>query len=86
MGRSLVLAMYTLFVRKSDRCNCGLRPRFISEVKSRAAIVAIGALALVWGYNWVVIKIATGDASPFAIIASSERSHSSSLRRSRAGR
>jgi len=23
----------------------------------------------VWGYNWVVIKVATGDASPFAIIA-----------------
>jgi drug/metabolite transporter (DMT)-like permease len=69
MGRSLVLAMYTLFARKADRCNCGLRPRFIPKVKNRGAIVAIGALALVWGYNWVVIKVATGDASPFAIIA-----------------
>lgn len=25
-------------------------------MKNRAAIVAIGALALVWGYNWVVIE------------------------------
>ena len=26
-------------------------------------------LALVWGYNWVVIKIATGGASPFVLVA-----------------
>jgi drug/metabolite transporter (DMT)-like permease len=38
-------------------------------VKNRAALVAIAALALVWGYNWVVIKVATEGASPFAIIA-----------------
>jgi drug/metabolite transporter (DMT)-like permease len=38
-------------------------------VKNRAAIIAIGALALVWGYNWVVIKVATGGASPFALVA-----------------
>jgi drug/metabolite transporter (DMT)-like permease len=31
--------------------------------------VAIAALALVWGYNWVVIKVATEGASPFAIVA-----------------
>jgi drug/metabolite transporter (DMT)-like permease len=36
---------------------------------SREAVPAIGLLALVWGYNWVVIKIATGDASPFALSA-----------------
>jgi drug/metabolite transporter (DMT)-like permease len=38
-------------------------------VKSRAAFIAIGALALVWGYNWVVIKVATEDASPFVLVA-----------------
>jgi drug/metabolite transporter (DMT)-like permease len=38
-------------------------------VKNRSAYVAIGALALVWGYNWVVIKIATGGASPFVLVA-----------------
>ena len=38
-------------------------------MKNRAAIIAIGALALVWGYNWVVIKVATGGASPFALVA-----------------
>ena len=38
-------------------------------MKNRAAIIAIGVLALVWGYNWVVIKIATAGASPFAIAA-----------------
>ena len=35
----------------------------------RAALVAIGALALVWGYNWVAIKVTTADASPFALAA-----------------
>jgi drug/metabolite transporter (DMT)-like permease len=35
----------------------------------RAALVAIGALALVWGYNWVAIKVTTVDASPFALAA-----------------
>jgi drug/metabolite transporter (DMT)-like permease len=38
-------------------------------VKNRAAIVAIALLAVVWGYNWVVIKVATEGASPFAIVA-----------------
>ena len=38
-------------------------------MKNRAAIVAIALLALVWGYNWVVIKVATEGASPFAIVA-----------------
>ena len=33
-------------------------------MKDRGAVLAIGALALAWGYNWVVIKIATGGASP----------------------
>jgi drug/metabolite transporter (DMT)-like permease len=38
-------------------------------VKDRGAVIAIAALALAWGYNWVVIKIATGGASPFALVA-----------------
>ncbi len=38
-------------------------------MKNRAAIGAIAALALVWGYNWVVVKVATGGASPFALVA-----------------
>jgi drug/metabolite transporter (DMT)-like permease len=38
-------------------------------VKNRSAVIAVGVLALVWGYNWVVIKIATGGASPFALVA-----------------
>jgi drug/metabolite transporter (DMT)-like permease len=42
---------------------------FQKTVKNRAALIAIGVLALVWGYNWVVIKVATGGASPFALVA-----------------
>jgi drug/metabolite transporter (DMT)-like permease len=38
-------------------------------VKNRAAVIAVGVLALAWGYNWVVIKVATADASPFALVA-----------------
>jgi drug/metabolite transporter (DMT)-like permease len=32
-------------------------------------VVATGALALVWGYTWIVLKVATAEASPFALIA-----------------
>jgi drug/metabolite transporter (DMT)-like permease len=38
-------------------------------VKNRAALIAVGVLALAWGYNWVAIKVATADASPFALVA-----------------
>ena len=38
-------------------------------MKDRAALIAVGVLALAWGYNWVVIKVATSDASPFALVA-----------------
>ena len=38
-------------------------------MKDRLAVAAVIALGLVWGYNWVVIKIATGDASPFVLVA-----------------
>ena len=34
-----------------------------------AAAIAVVALALIWGYNWVVIKIATHDADPFSVTA-----------------
>ena len=32
-----------------------------------SAYVALAALALIWGYTWVVIKIATRDASPYVV-------------------
>lgn len=38
-------------------------------MKNRAALLAVLALALVWGYTWVVLKIATGGASPFVLVA-----------------
>ena len=38
-------------------------------LKNRAAVIAVGLLALAWGYNWVAIKVATADASPFALVA-----------------
>ncbi len=50
-------------------CNWLRMPSFLKHVKNRAAVIAIGALALVWGCNWVVIKIATGGASPFVLVA-----------------
>ncbi len=39
-------------------------------MKDRQAVLAVLALGLIWGYNWVVIKVATGDASPFVLVAS----------------
>ena len=40
----------------------------VSSPRGRAeAYVALAVLALVWGYTWVVIKIATRDASPFVV-------------------
>ena len=33
------------------------------------AYVALGFLALCWGYSWVVLKIATRDGSPMAVAA-----------------
>jgi drug/metabolite transporter (DMT)-like permease len=33
------------------------------------AIVALAVLALIWGYNWVVMKIAVHDAPPFQFAA-----------------
>jgi drug/metabolite transporter (DMT)-like permease len=38
-------------------------------VKNRGAFVAVIVLALVWGYTWVVLKVATGAASPFVLVA-----------------
>lgn len=33
------------------------------------AIIALAALALIWGYNWVVMKVAVHDAPPFQFAA-----------------
>lgn len=38
-------------------------------MKDRAALFAVLALAFAWGYNWIVIKVALGDASPLAVSA-----------------
>ncbi len=38
-------------------------------MKDRLAVVAVLALGFVWGYNWVVIKVATNGASPFVLVA-----------------
>lgn len=35
----------------------------------RLAIFALAVLSLIWGYNWVVMKIAVHDAPPFAFAA-----------------
>lgn len=37
--------------------------------RSAQPLVALGVLALVWGYNWVAIKVAMGDCGPFAFAA-----------------
>ena len=44
-------------------------PRFPTGVKDRAALLATLTVALVWGYNWIVIKVATADASPLVLVA-----------------
>lgn len=41
----------------------------IREHASRGAIIALAVLALFWGYNWVVMKIALHDAAPFDFAA-----------------
>lgn len=35
----------------------------------RLAIIALAALSLIWGYNWVVMKVALRDAPPFEFAA-----------------
>ena len=40
---------------------CGVPPR---ADRHRLAVVALVVLALIWGYNWVVMKIAVHDAAP----------------------
>lgn len=37
-------------------------------MRDRAALLATLVVALVWGYNWVVIKVATADASPLVLV------------------
>lgn len=39
-----------------------------AQFDARAYLALVG-LALVWGYNWVVIKVATADVSPFGLVA-----------------
>ena len=37
--------------------------------RRRAAVVALVVLALIWGYNWVVMKVAVESAPPFQFAA-----------------
>jgi drug/metabolite transporter (DMT)-like permease len=46
----------------------GSRVRATAE-RPRAALLALAALALIWGYNWVVMKVGVRDAPPFTFAA-----------------
>ncbi|HET9028976.1 MAG TPA: EamA family transporter [Candidatus Aquilonibacter sp.] len=37
--------------------------------RHRLALIALVVLALIWGYNWVVMKVAVHDAPPFVFAA-----------------
>ncbi len=43
--------------------------RLISRHSQLAAAIALVLLSLIWGYNWVVMKIALRDAGPFTFAA-----------------
>lgn len=58
------------------RVSVGCEPRVNSFGRPLAAprfdlraYVALFGLALIWGYTWVVIKIATADVTPFVLVA-----------------
>ena len=40
-------------------------PRTVGDGRRSAAVVALAALALIWGYNWVVMKLGLQYAQPF---------------------
>jgi drug/metabolite transporter (DMT)-like permease len=46
----------------------GERFHFVSRFDTRAYL-ALVALALVWGYNWVAIRVATAEITPYALAA-----------------
>jgi len=46
--------------------DCGVQ---LARNRRPLALAALVALALMWGYNWVVMKIAVHDAPPFAFAA-----------------
>lgn len=43
--------------------------RATTDRQRNLALVALALLALIWGYNWVVMKIGVRDASPFVFAA-----------------
>lgn len=43
--------------------------RVTTERERRLALLALVLLVLIWGYNWVVMKIGVRDASPFVFAA-----------------
>ncbi len=46
---------------------CDVHPG--ANTRRRLALIALVVLALLWGYNWVVMKIAVHDAPPFVFAA-----------------
>lgn len=46
-----------------------MRSRFNVMQREARGYLALVALALVWGYTWVVLKVATVDETPFALTA-----------------
>lgn len=40
-----------------------------TDNRQRLALIALVVLAVIWGYNWVVMKIAVEDAPPFVFAA-----------------
>lgn len=43
--------------------------QLIDNNRRRLALIALVVLALLWGYNWVVMKVAVQDAPPFVFAA-----------------
>ncbi len=56
-------------IRSHERIVCTYAGSPIMESSRTAPFAALGLLALVWGYNWVVMKIALAYAPPFQFAA-----------------
>ncbi len=41
----------------------------LSQNATRSAVIALVILSLIWGYNWVVMKVALRDCGPFTFAA-----------------
>lgn len=43
--------------------------RLVAKYPVQAAVAALLVLSAIWGYNWVVMKLALRDAGPFTFAA-----------------